>query len=125
MDGMYDTACSGHLEKGETLSMAVIREAKEEIDIEIKEEDLEFLQLIHPHNEGYINVFFTTKKYQGSPKIKEKDKCEDLRWFNVNELPENIMPRKKNVLKNLELGILYDDGDFSCQKFKELHLDDE
>lgn len=35
MDGKYDRACSGHLEKDESLSMAIIREAKEEIGIDI------------------------------------------------------------------------------------------
>lgn len=37
MDGKYDTACSGHLEKFESLSMALCREAKEEIGITINE----------------------------------------------------------------------------------------
>ena len=40
MDNMYDMACSGHLEKGESLSQAIIREAKEKIGIEIQEKDL-------------------------------------------------------------------------------------
>lgn len=35
MDGKYDAACSGHVEKGESVSMAVVREAKEEINIYI------------------------------------------------------------------------------------------
>lgn len=39
MDGKYDCACSGHLEKGESLSMAVAREAKEEIGIDVNEKN--------------------------------------------------------------------------------------
>ena len=118
MDGKYDAAASGHLEKGESVSMAVVREAKEEINIDIEEKDLKFVQLIHPYQEGYVNVFFTTDKYKGNPEIMEGDKCEDLSWFNISELPDNIIPRIKNVLKNIELGILYDDGDFSQQQYK-------
>lgn len=34
MDGKYDCACSGHLEKGESLSMATVREAKTDNTIE-------------------------------------------------------------------------------------------
>ena len=42
MDGQYDMACSGHLEKGESMGMAVVREEREEIGIEIDEKDLKY-----------------------------------------------------------------------------------
>lgn len=116
MDGRYDMACSGHLEKGESLSMALVREAKEEINLDIKEEDLRLISVIHPYKEDYINVFFTTDKYKGIPTIMEPNKCDDLQWFDLNELPENITTRNRNVIKNIQKGIIYDDGDFSHQK---------
>lgn len=113
MDGKYDAACSGHLEKGETLSMATVREAKEEINLDIDEKDLELVSLIHPYQDDYINVFFTTHKYSGTPKIMEPNKCDDLQWFNINDLPENTIVRIRNVIRNIKKGILYDDGEFS------------
>lgn len=116
MDGQYDMACSGHLEKGESLSMALAREAKEEINLDIKEDDLRIVSVIHPYKEDYINVFFTTDKYVGEPKIMEPDKCDDLKWFKFEELPENITIRNRNVIKNIKKGIFYDDADFSHQK---------
>lgn len=115
MDGKYDAACSGHLEKGESVSMALVRETKEEIGIDINEKDLRFVELIHSYKEDYINVFFTTKKYSGTPKIMEPEKCDDLRWFDIENLPENIFQRIKNVLININKGILYDDADFTHQ----------
>lgn len=115
MDGKYDMACSGHLEKGESLSMAMIREAKEEINLDIKEEDLKMIAVVHAYKEDYINVFFTTDKYEGIPKIMEPNKCDDLRWFDIKELPENITTRNRNVIKNIQKGIIYDDADFSHQ----------
>lgn len=116
MDGKYDMAVSGHLEKGESLSMALVREAKEEMDIEVDEKDLELVSVIHPYQEDYINFFFKTKEYRGTPKIMEPEKCNNLKWFNICELPDNIMTRIKNVIENIKKGILYDDGDFSKQK---------
>ena len=61
MDGKYDMACSGHLEKGESISMALVREAKEEIGIDIFEKDLKLVLVLHPYQEGYINLFFLHK----------------------------------------------------------------
>lgn len=74
--------------------------------------------LIHPYQEDYINVFFTVDKYEGTPKIMEPDKCDNLQWFNIDELPENTIMRVKNVLINMQKGIIYDDGNFSHQKAK-------
>ena len=51
MDGKYDMACSGHLESGESFSMAMVREAKEEIGIDIHEKDLNLVSVIHPYEE--------------------------------------------------------------------------
>lgn len=121
MDGKYETSCSGHLEKGESLAQAIIREAKEEIGIDIREKELKMVALIHPYQEDYLNVFFETKKYEGIPEIKEPEKCDDLRWFNVDKLPENIVVRTKNVLENIKRNIIYDDDDFTNQKYKDIN----
>lgn len=116
MDGKYDTSCSGHLENGESILTATVREAKEELGIDINENDLSLVAVIHPYKEDYINIFFTTKKYSGTPKIMETNKCSNLKWFNINNLPENIVVRVKNVIENMHKGIICDDGDFSHQK---------
>ena len=119
MDGKYDAACSGHLESNESLSMALVREAKEEINLEIDEKDLELVAIVHPYQEGYLNIFFTTKRYSGTPHIMEPDKCSDLQWFDINNLPHNTIERIRNVIENMKKGILYDNGDFSLQKLIE------
>jgi len=115
MDGKYDTACSGHLEPNESVSMALVREAKEEINLDINEKDLQFISLIHPYHENYLNVFFKAIKFSGTPKIMEPDKCSNLQWFDIDNLPPNIIPRIRNFIENMKQGILYDDGDFSFQ----------
>lgn len=114
MDGKYEISCSGHLEKGESLSMAMVREAKEELGIEIQEKDLQLVFVNHSYKEDYMQIYFTTQKYKGSPQIIEKNKCDDLRWFNINNLPDNIMDRIEQAIKCMESGVRYDsyhDGD--------------
>ena len=116
MDGNYDTACSGHVEKGESILTATVREAKEELGISVNEDDLNLVAVIHPYQEDYVNVFFTTEKYTGTPKIMEENKCSNLQWFNTNNLPDNTIMRIRNVIKYMQNGIICDDGDFSHQK---------
>lgn len=118
MDGKYDMACSGHLESGESISTAVVREAKEELGIIIDEKDLQLISILHPYQEGYINVFFSTQTFEGTPQIMEKDTCDDLRWFALNNLPDNTIEKIKQVIKCIENGIIYDDGNFSHLKKK-------
>ena len=122
MDGKYDMACSGHLESGESLSMAVVREAKEELGIDIQEKDLQLVSVLHPYHEEYMNIFFSTQKFKGTPQIIEKEKCDDLRWFDFNNLPDNTIERIKQVIKCIENGILYDDGNFSHLKRKQAEI---
>ena len=47
MDGYYDLSASGHVEKDESMTSALIREAKEEIGIDIMSEDIEFVTMMH------------------------------------------------------------------------------
>ena len=124
MDGKYDMAASGHLESGESLSMAVVREAKEELGIDIQEKDLQLVSVLHPYQEEYMNIFFSTQKFEGTPQIIEKEKCDDLRWFNLNNLPDNTIERIKQVIKCMKNGIIYDDGNFSYLKMKQAEIEE-
>lgn len=113
MDNMYEMACSGHLEEGESLTQAVVREAFEELGIVIKEVDLELLNVFHSYEEGYIRFFFMPSKYEGTPEIKEEEKCCELKWFSVDELPENMLMGLKETIFNIKCGNIYDDCSFA------------
>ncbi len=56
---------------------------------------------------SYVDVFFTTDKYKGEIKNKELDKCDDLKWFSLNNLPENIVPSVKYFIENYINGKKY------------------
>ncbi len=121
MDNMYDFACSGHVDKNESYTQALVREAKEEIGITIKEEDLIFLAVNHHYQADHVQLFFATKSYQGTPTICEPDECGGLLWANINSLPSNIIPYVANVIKDIQLGIKFDDGDFTFLKNHNQH----
>lgn len=102
-DGNWDTATSGHIEKNESLAKAMKREAKEEIGIDISIEDLELVHVLNRvSNDGErIDFFFSVKKWQGEPKIMEKDKCSELKWFDLSDLPENTIKPVRQAIENI------------------------
>ncbi len=103
MDGMY-SLISGHLDGNETVSEAMAREAFEEAKIKIIKEDLEPVTVIHRKSpdQEYIDFFFVTRKWEGEPTIGEPDKCDDLSWYPINNLPDNLLPHVKEALDNFK-----------------------
>ena len=93
----YYTLPAGHIDEGENQYDALVREAKEELDIEIDPKDIEksyvvlrrnFFEIDGKKLEPYIDYYFEISKYQGTPRIAELDKCDELVWADINNLPE-------------------------------------
>lgn len=100
MDGKY-SLISGHLDGGETVSTAIIREAFEEAKIKIKKEDLIPATVVDRKSDvEYIDFFFVTNKWEGEPTIGEPEKCDDLSWFSINDLPNNLLTFIKEAIEN-------------------------
>ncbi|GAM28398.1 hypothetical protein SAMD00019534_115740 [Acytostelium subglobosum LB1] len=91
-DGQYGLV-GGHLENGETIIEAGVREAKEEADLIINHSDLEIISSIHRHSgdREYIDFFVRCIHYQGEPHNMEPNKCSDLRFFPLNALPPSLI----------------------------------
>ncbi|GAA0765500.1 hypothetical protein GCM10008908_02130 [Clostridium subterminale] len=110
-DDKWDIAASGHVDEGETAKMAVVRECAEELGIDVKIKDLSFVHLSHRvSNTGgrtYYDIYFVVNKYHGIPKIIEPDKCSELRWFKIDDLPNEIIDIRKIVLDNYRNDIQY------------------
>lgn len=108
MDGYWDFSASGHVEENESMKMAACREAEEEIGIDIKIEDFEPMCIIHK-NKGriYYNGYFKVTKWGKKPRINEPEKCEEIRWFKIDELPENLIEDRVQAIENYKNGIYY------------------
>ena len=108
-DGYYDLSASGHVDDNESMKRAMCREAKEELGIDIKEEDLEFVCIIHIHfnRRIYYNGYFKTDRWCGEPIINEPEKNEELKWFNINNLPSNIVNDRMIAIQNYKSNIKY------------------
>lgn len=108
-DGFYDLSASGHVEDNESMETAMCREAKEELNIDINPEDLEFICLIHKNlGRGiYVNVYFKVTKWNGEPIINEPHKNAEIKWFNINELPKNLINDRIEAIHNYKENIKY------------------
>lgn len=83
---------SGHLEAGESVIAALVREAEEEIGVAIKGEDVQFSHIMHNSSSGgRMAFFFTVRSWQGEPVNLEPDKCTALEWFAADALPDHMI----------------------------------
>ncbi len=104
-DGNYGLP-SGHLEADENLIEATLREMEEEVGVKSKKEDVEFVHTMH-RKSVYVDFYFLVKNWEGEVQNMEIDKCDDLSWFNLDSLPENIIPSVKLAIENYQKGIKF------------------
>ena len=79
----------------------MFREAKEEAGIDITEKQLRLVHVMHRKSEEErIDFFFEATEWQGEPKIMETNKCDDLSWFPISQLPQNVIPYVKSGIEN-------------------------
>lgn len=101
-DGNYNVP-SGHVEEGELPVEAMIREAREEIGIELTPEDLEFVhfsyRLKHDATGDRVDVFFKANRWSGELRNTEPEKCDDLQWFALDAFPSNMTPHVREAFK--------------------------
>ena len=106
-DGKYGLI-AGHADGDETATEAMVREAREEAGIEINPSDLEFRLVMHRKTDReQVGFFFTARGYSGVPRNAEPDKCSELDWFDLENLPENIIPYIKKSIELLNSGVNY------------------
>jgi len=107
MDGTYHLP-AGHLEAGESVVEAVIREAREELGVTIDPEQVEFAHVMHsPLTGGRVSFFFCVRQWKGIPTNREPHKCGELRWFPLDQLPEAMISHCRAALGHIATGSPY------------------
>lgn len=106
----------GHLNPGEKISEAGLREVREETGnkmmvkikgvIGISETNLPPAYIPH------LIVVLLAKYLEGEPVLNEPERCEEWRWFPIDNLPENSFPGVKEALENYKKGMLLGPADY-------------
>lgn len=96
----------GSMELGESFEEVAIRELKEETNLEIDE--LKLIKVLsgkdtyreYPNGDKLYDVtaIFVIKKYHNDLKINDKE-SKKLKWFSIDNLPENMPEYTKNYIK--------------------------
>ncbi|MCW2866570.1 MAG: hypothetical protein JWR20_758 [Marmoricola sp.] len=112
MDDLWACAAAGHVETGESVLAAAVREAREELGIEVAESDLEPITSLHRTGangravDERVDWFFLCRTWSGDPELQEPDKAEALRWWPLDALPEDTVPHEHFVVTGWARGTL-------------------
>ena len=94
---LWDLTAGGHVLAGELGYQAIIREAKEELNIDVKKEELIFVGSFASENttsniiNRHINEFFIIEKDVDIDDITlQEEEVQEVRWFTKEEIFEKV-----------------------------------
>ncbi|MFN2235868.1 MAG: NUDIX hydrolase [Anaerolineales bacterium] len=106
-DGKY-SVIAGHVDAGETVTQAAIREANEEVGVRLKTKDLEVVHVMNRKSEDErIDFFMIVKHWTGNIRNCEPEKCDELTWYPIDKLPKNVIPYVRHGIEKYQKGIYY------------------
>ncbi len=111
----YFSLPAGRVESKESVIECIIREAKEEIDIDINKNELTLVHFMHrfelENNEIHecLDFYFKAYAWAGIVKNNEPNKCSELKWFKTGEYSSPI-PYISHAINNAENGLMYSEG---------------
>jgi len=112
-DGNY-SVIAGHLDGNEEIKSAMVREAREEAGIELSIQDLQVVGVMHRKSKDErIDFFLVATSWSGEISNEEPDKCDLLAWFDINNLPENVISYVRKAIENYRRGVWFDSFDWS------------
>ena len=101
LDNQYDLP-GGHLESGEDLYDAMIREAKEELGIEIERKDMQMVHIYHHFEKDMLKFVFKVKTFKNEIQNLEPEKCKELKWVDIENLPDNTISGIRRELEYIK-----------------------
>lgn len=105
MDG-YLVIPGGHVEDNETPAEAMVREANEELGLDLRPEDLSFV-CVAVRNQKPVEHLAFEFRIDGSsldPQNMEPEKCRELVWASLDNIPDDVVADFKRIITEGFLG---------------------
>jgi len=107
---------AGHLEN-ESATACAVREAWEELGVTVHEQDLRLVHVVHHQDQQNhqdaqlrpprLQLLFRVLDHEGTPAIREPDRCTDLRWWPYGALPAPLVDYTAVALTGIAAGRTY------------------
>lgn len=100
-------APGGHIESGESPLGAMVREIQEELGCVVKAESLEFLCVAARKDAAaeYVAYEFLLKDAERYTFTNaEPDKCSELAWVDIHNLPEEVIADFRQIIEQSIVG---------------------
>jgi 8-oxo-dGTP diphosphatase len=103
-DGNYGLI-AGHFNGNEVATQVAAREALEEAGIVVEPQHMRLVHTVHKLDTGIsperLELCFETSVWEGLVKNAEPEKCDDLSWHSISDLPQNTIPLVKDMLSKV------------------------
>ncbi|MDB5204899.1 MAG: mismatch repair protein MutT [Candidatus Taylorbacteria bacterium] len=105
--GLYASP-GGHVEYMETFEECAIRETREECGIEIQNVRFQRLANVMAFKpKHFVDISLIADWKSGEPQNLEPDKNEGWDWYDLDNLPTNLMATTKLTLESCKTGQMY------------------
>ncbi len=108
-DGQYSLV-AGHLERNESIEECAIREAAEEANVGVNAIDLKLECVMRRDAEqNRISFFFECRTWTGCIENNEPEKCDDLTWRKLTDLPNPMVDYVAAAINDIQKGKILSD----------------